>query len=84
MQYYTDMGIRYFQYLPWAGSSEIRLSMETSFWYLKAMIVFSALRVYALGQRNWLLSALTFFWSVLAFPLDYYVSDDIRLPSIMG
>ncbi|KAM5539494.1 hypothetical protein V8D89_006946 [Ganoderma adspersum] len=33
---------------------------------------FSALRVYALGQRNWLLSALTFFWSVLAFPLDYF------------
>ncbi|PIL22788.1 hypothetical protein GSI_15483 [Ganoderma sinense ZZ0214-1] len=52
VQYYIDMGIRYFQYLPWA--------------------VFSALRVFALGHRNWLLSGLTFFWSMLAFPLDAY------------
>ncbi|TBU24074.1 hypothetical protein BD311DRAFT_672579, partial [Dichomitus squalens] len=35
--------------------------------------VFSALRVYALSHKNWPLSAFVFFWSVLAFPLDYYV-----------
>ncbi|KAM5539505.1 hypothetical protein V8D89_006957 [Ganoderma adspersum] len=34
--------------------------------------VFSALRVHALGQRNWFLTVFTFFWAVLAFPLDYY------------
>ena len=35
--------------------------------------VFSALRVHALSQRNWYLSSFTFFWAVLAVPIDYYV-----------
>ena len=41
---------------------------------LAAGAVFSALRVHALSQRNWYLSSFTFFWAVLAFPIDYYVS----------
>lgn len=42
--------------------------------------VFSALRVYALSQRNWFLTATTFFGSMLAFPLEYYVSQNKPFP----
>ncbi len=45
--------------------------------------VFSALRVHALSQKNWFLTAFTFFWSVLAFPIDYYVSDYPSRPIIL-
>ena len=40
----------------------------------RELAVFSALRVHALSQRNWYLTSFTFFWSFLAFPVDYYVS----------
>ncbi|KAM5539139.1 hypothetical protein V8D89_007196 [Ganoderma adspersum] len=49
LQSLIELGIRYFEYFPWA-----------------------ALRVHALGQKNWFLTTFTFFWSVLAFPVDYY------------
>ncbi|KAM5539500.1 hypothetical protein V8D89_006952 [Ganoderma adspersum] len=55
LQSWIEIGIKYFEYLPWAGS-----------------VFFSALRVHALSQKNWFMTTFTFFWSVLAFPLDYY------------
>ena len=44
-----------------------------------AWAVFSALRVYALSHRNKLLTGTTFFWSVIAFPIEYYVSHNTQL-----
>lgn len=44
-------------------------------------LVFSALRVYALSQKNWFLASFTFFWAILAMPIDYYVRRDTALPS---
>ncbi|KAI1794903.1 hypothetical protein LXA43DRAFT_1091493 [Ganoderma leucocontextum] len=48
--------------------------VDTGMRYLQYLpwAAFSALRVYALSQRSWFLSAFTFIWAVLAFPLDYY------------
>ena len=60
------------EYLPWTGEPHPICIMNS--WLTRILwVVFSALRVYVLSHKNWLLSAFTFFWSILAFPVDYYV-----------